>query len=136
MNVARALVLMTVAAWSALSGGLAGALHLCQMAEVPTACVCPHAAPGHDADARNEGPQLLRADCCELHTSFTAAAPALTQDLAARLLASLAAPALPVAWHSADALLPTEAERAGPYEGPAPPHIGGPVFLKIRTLLI
>lgn len=134
MNVARALVLMVVAGWTALSGGIAGALHLCQMSEAPTACVCPH--PVNAEGLRDEGPAFQRADCCELHTSFTAAAPALSPDAAARLLASLAAPALPAVWHSADALLPSEADLRGPFEGPAPPSSGTPVFLKIRTLLI
>jgi hypothetical protein len=128
MNALRATLLMLVAAWSAAAGGLAGALHICQMAEARTACVCSHAPESQQAEEN----RLRRAGCCELQVSFAAAVPALSES--GRLAGMLAAPALAPAF--ASQLPPPLAQAPRAFYGPAPPSSGPPVFLKVRSLLI
>ena len=128
MHFLRTTALLLIAAWSATAGGLAGALHVCQMAEEPAECFCPHAEK-----KQAEGEQLERAECCDVHASFAASAPAITDG--SRLASLLAAPAVvnasPLAPPAPDALTQSELQlREVPWS-----H-GPPLFLKIRTLLI
>ncbi len=128
MNLLRATALLLVAAWSATAGGLAGALHVCQMSEEPTECFCPHSEKKQAAEATIE-----RGQCCDVHTSFAASVPAVTDGsrLASLLAAPAVVPAHLLAPPSQDALAQSALQLRD-----VPWSHGPPLFLKIRTLLI
>ena len=125
----RAIGLIAVLGWQALSGGADALLHVCR-ADTQKVMTC-HCPKSHAVQKQaTEQTSIRRADCCATERIPSDHSPRLAQQVRPDLVAAPVMPGvLPALASDLDPARQIALRDVSPSQGP-------PVFLRIRTLLI